>query len=84
MTEREAVRRFRKGQLAAADRQRELLAKEGPQPAQAVAESLAALDALAEMGLWPGPRDPAGERSVSDVRHRWARIGKSARASRQR
>ena len=50
----------------------------------AVAESLAALEALADMGLWPGPRDPASEREVREVRRRWARIQRRARASRQR
>jgi hypothetical protein len=79
-----AVIRWRKGQAAAAERQRELLHAEGPRPEQAVAESLAALNALTEMGLWPGPRDPASERAVSEVRSRWARIQRRARASRQR
>jgi hypothetical protein len=40
------VVRWRKGQAAAAARQRELLRTEGPNPEQAVAESLAALNAL--------------------------------------
>ena len=72
--EREALRRWRQGQAAAAQRQNELSSLEGPRPEQAVAESLAALNALAEMGMWPGPRDPVSERRVESVRHRWARI----------
>jgi hypothetical protein len=73
--EREALRRWRRGQAAAAQRQNELSSLEGPRPEQAVAESLAALNALAEMGLWPAPRDPVSERQVDVVRQRWARIG---------
>lgn len=72
--EREALRRWRRGQVAAAQRQNELSYLEGPRPEQAVAESLAALNALAEMGLWPAPRDPVSERQVEAVRRRWARI----------
>jgi hypothetical protein len=75
------VIRWRNGQAAAEARKRELSREEGPRPEQAVAESLAALQALAEMGLWPGPRDPVSERAVSEVRARWARIQKRARAS---
>lgn len=78
------VVRWRKGQAAAAARQRELMRAEGPRPEQAVAESLAALNALADMGMWPGPRDPVTERGVWEVRRRWARIERHARASRQR
>ena len=77
--ERAALLRMRAGHAAAARRQKELLAAEGPRPDQAVAESLAALDALAAMGLWPGPRDPASERQVEKVRVRWARIQRRAR-----
>jgi hypothetical protein len=73
--EREALRRWRRGQAAAAERQNELASLEGPRPEQAVAESLAALNALADLGLWPGPRDPFSERQVEAVRRRWARIG---------
>jgi hypothetical protein len=79
--EREALRRWRKGQAAAARRQNELSYLEGPRPEQAVAESLAALNALAEMGLWPGPRDPVGERQVESVRRRWARIERLSKKS---
>ena len=81
-TERAKVRRWRAGQLAAAARQRELMRATGPDPEQAVAESIAALNALAAMGRWPGPRDPVSEAAVRRVRRRWARIGKRARASR--
>ncbi|MBZ0117926.1 MAG: hypothetical protein K8H88_13065 [Sandaracinaceae bacterium] len=77
--EREALRRWRQGQAAAAQRQKELACLEGPRPEQAIAESLAALNALAEMGLWPGPRDPVSERQVEAVRRRWARIERLSR-----
>jgi hypothetical protein len=70
----QALRRWRAGQQAAARRQRELLRAEGPRPDRAVAEALAALEALEAMGLWPGPRDPVSERAVERVRRRWARI----------
>jgi hypothetical protein len=53
---------------------RQAAAEEGPNPRQAVAEALSAVNALAEMGLWPGPRDPASEAAVIQVRERWARI----------
>jgi hypothetical protein len=46
---------------------------------QAVAEALAALDALEAMGAWPGPRDLLSEQAVEVVRRRWARIGTRAR-----
>lgn len=73
-----AVRRFLRGQAMAAARGRQALAAEGPNPKQAVAEALSAVNALAEMGLWPGPRDPANEAAVIQVRQRWARIQKKA------
>lgn len=44
------VKRWRLGHAAAAERQRRLLAEEGLCPAQAIAESLSALSALAKMG----------------------------------
>jgi hypothetical protein len=47
------VKRWRLRHAIAAERQRRLLAEEGPRPAQAVAESLSALNALEAMGLWP-------------------------------
>jgi hypothetical protein len=81
--ERARVKRWRRGQAAAEERQLRLLVEEGAQPALAVAESLAALNALADMGLWPGPRDPACEREVSEVRARWARIQRRARRARR-
>ena len=40
------MKRWRLGHAVAAERQRRLLAEEGPRPAQAVAESLAALNAM--------------------------------------
>jgi hypothetical protein len=77
----EAVQRWRRGQLAAEQRQRELMMREGPRPKQAIAEALSALHALASMGKWPGPRDPVAESEVARVRERWTRIGKRARAA---
>jgi hypothetical protein len=76
--------RWRGGQALAERRSRAAVRAEGPDPAQAVAESLAALNALAAMGLWPGPRDPVSERAVEEVRRRWARIERRARAARAR
>ncbi len=79
-----AVRRWLHGQARAAARIHEISAAEGPDPAQAVAEALSAVNALAEMGMWPGPRDPASEASVVEVRRRWARIQKRAMRGRAR
>lgn len=73
-----AVRRWLHGQAMAAVRSRQAAAEKGPEPAQAVAEALSAVNALAAMGLWPGPRDPASEAGVIEVRRRWARIQKRA------
>jgi hypothetical protein len=75
--------RWRAGQRAAEQRQRELVASEGPRPDQAVTEALAALEALAAMGMWPGPRDPVREEGVELVRRRWAKMGQRARAEAQ-
>jgi hypothetical protein len=77
------VKRWRLGHEAAAERQRRLLAEEGPRPAQAVAESLSALSALAKMGLWPGPRDEISERAVEQVRRRWAKVQQRAKQQAQ-
>lgn len=82
MDERANIRKLRRGQQAAAARKLELARAEGPRPEQAVAEALDALDALAEMDLWPGPRDEVSERAVQEVRRRWARIQRHARAAR--
>lgn len=79
-----AVRRWLHGQALAAVRIRQAAAEEGPDPRQAVAEALSALNALAEMGLWPGPRDPASEAAVIKVRERWAQIQKRAMHARAR
>jgi hypothetical protein len=73
------IRRLRRGHAAAAERARDVARVEGPRPEQAVAEALAAAAALHEMGIWPGPRDPASERSVEEVRRRWVRIKRRAR-----
>jgi hypothetical protein len=77
------VKRWRLGHAAAAERQRRLLAEEGPRPAQAVAESMAALNALEAMGLWPGPRDEISERGVERVRRRWAKVQQRAKQQAQ-
>jgi hypothetical protein len=82
--EKSSVQRWRHGQAAAEERKRALVSQEGPRPEQAVAESLSALNALCDMGLWPGPRDEVSERAVWEVRRRWARIQKRARASQER
>jgi hypothetical protein len=74
---------MRRGQQAAAARQRELMHAEGPRPEQAVAEALAAAAALAAAGEWPRPRDPVSERAVEEVRSRWARIEQRARQARE-
>ena len=79
-----AVRRWRRGQMLAAERSRELTAREGPRPAQAVAEALSAVAALDTMGIWPGPRDPVSEAAVLQVRRRWARIQQRAKLTQQR
>jgi hypothetical protein len=81
---RDAVRRWRTGQEAAAKRQRELRVTEQVGSAQAIAESLAALNALDAMALWPGPRDPVSERAIQGVRRRWARVQRRARRARSR
>jgi len=77
------VKRWRLGQAVAAERQRRLLAEEGPRPAQAVAESLSALSALEAMGLWPGPRDEISELGVERVRRRWSKVQKRAKRQAQ-
>lgn len=83
MSEQDAIARMIRGFRATAIRQRELLVAEGPRPEQAVAEAIAAADALAEEGKWPAPRDPVNERAVEGVRRRWVRIGQNARQARE-
>jgi hypothetical protein len=78
-----AIVRMRRGHAAAAARRRELMRKEGPRPKQAVAEAIAATEALAAQGLWPGDRDPVRARGVELVRQRWVRIERRAKKSRQ-
>ncbi len=80
--EKAAVGRWLRGHVAAGERSRQALADEGPNPEQAVAEALSAVNALAEMGLWPGPRDAANDAGVIEVRKRWVRIQKRARRER--
>jgi hypothetical protein len=82
MLEDNPILRMRRGQQAAAERQRELLRAEGAQPEQAVTEALAAAAALVSEGKWPAPRDPVSERGVEEVRRRWAHIEHRARAAR--
>jgi len=77
--DKRAMIAFLRGHGAAEERQRELLADEGPQPAQAIAESLSALNAAQEMGMWPGPRSDRQEQDVERVRRRWIRIQQHAR-----
>ena len=76
------VKRLRRGQAAAARRALELSAAEGPKPAQAVAEALAAYALLGQLNAHPGRRDPVSEREVMEVRRRWARIQERAQAQR--
>jgi len=73
------VRRWLAGQRAAEQMQQRLRAAEGPQPERAVAQSISALESLAAMGRWPGPRDARSERAIEEVRARWARIQRRAR-----
>jgi len=84
MSEKQALARWQRGHRAAASLQRELNATRGPQSSQAIAEYLSALNLLEEAGVWPGPRDQVTERAVLEVRRRWARIQRRARASRPR
>jgi hypothetical protein len=78
---RAAVKRWRTGQERAARRRRELQDLEGARPEQAIAEALAALNALDDMSRWPSPRDSVSERAVEVVRLRWKRIQTRARAA---
>lgn len=80
--EKARIRRWLDGHAATAVRIRRAVADEGPNPAQAVAEALSAATALAGMGMWPGPRDPASEAAVLEVRRRWARIQQKAKRGR--
>jgi hypothetical protein len=79
-----AVRRWLNGHSRAAVRSQQASAASGPDPKQAVAEALSGVNALFEMGLWPGPRDPANEAAVIEVRRRWTRIQKRALRDRSR
>jgi len=78
------VRRFLAGHRAAAARAAQTRATEGPRPERATRESLAALNALAEMGLWPGPRDAPRESAAGQVRKRWVAVQRRAGQARQR
>lgn len=84
MDERQRVKQWLAGHRAAEQRIRESRGADGPRPAQAVAESLSALDAMYRMGLWPGPRDPIDNRGVEIVRARWAKVEHRARRARTR
>ena len=72
-----------RGYRAAERRQLELRALEGPRPEQAVAESLSALNAAHDMGLWPGPRSAIEQRDIDRVRRRWARVQNRAKAAKR-
>lgn len=80
MDDREAVKKWLRGQKAAEEMQKRLLAAEGPQPEKAIAEALSALDLLEDMAQWPGPRDTLAEREVEEVRRRWAKVQRRYRA----
>jgi hypothetical protein len=80
MRDREAVRKMVRGHAAAAEMQKRVLAAEGPQPEQAIAEALSALTLLEDMGQWPGPRDTLAEREVEEVRSRWAKVQRRYRS----
>lgn len=80
--EKAAVQRWLQGHAAIAVRIRQAATEEGPNPTQAVAEALSAATALEMMGMWPGPRDPASEAAVLEVRRRWAKIQRKARRDR--
>lgn len=82
--EKRAVRAMLRGYKAAEIRQLELRAREGPRPAQAVAESLSALNAAQDMGLWPGPRSAVEQRDIDRVRRRWARVQNRAKTAAKR
>jgi len=73
------LRRWKRGHALAAQRQRQLRAHTGAQPAQAVAESLSALNAMESMAIWPAPRDAFSERGIEEVRRRWARVQRHAK-----
>ena len=81
---RRAVRRFLAGQLAVAERQRDLMRREGPRPQQAVAELFSLVNLLDETGAWPGPRDPVAERDIRTVRRLWERVKKRSLRGRPR
>lgn len=72
------------GHRAAELRANELRAAEGAMPERSVRESLAAINAAYDMGLWPGPRDLFSEATIDDVRRRWAQVQKRAKRERSR
>lgn len=76
--EKAAVRRWLHGHAAAAASSRQATAEAGPDPKQTITEAPSAVRALAAMGLWPGPCDPASEAAVVEVRRRWACIQQRA------
>ena len=75
-----AVRRWKRGHELAAERGRDLAASEGPRPARAVAEAMSAVNALATMGVWPGPRDAVSEAGFSGC----ATVGRGSRSVRSK
>lgn len=84
LDEAAAIRRWKRGQARATQRQRSLLAVNGPEPAVAIAESLSALNAVDAMGMWPAPRDAISEQGIDQVRRRWARVQHRAKQARPR
>ncbi len=72
------------GHRAAEHRANELRAAEGAMPELSVSESLAAINAAYDMGLWPGPRDLIAESAIDRVRSRWAQVQNRARLERFR
>lgn len=82
--EQRAVRAWLRGHRVAQSTQRAVRASAGARPSIAVAESLAALNAAHEMGIWPGPRSEISERAVQHVRRRWVLVQNRARQAKNR
>ena len=84
VVERDRVQLWLAGHRAAERRADELRAAEGAMPECSVPESLSALNAAYDMGLWPSARDLLSETAVDHVRRRWARVQTRARLARSR
>ena len=72
------------GHRAAERRADELRAAEGAMPECSVPESLSALNAAYDMGLWPSARDLVSETAVEHLRRRWAQVQTRAKLARSR